>query len=340
MNLGRRPLIAAGLALLAPSGRVIAQTPKPGQPRRIGLLEWGTEPNSRYLRPQNMRGGLLAKSGWIEGENLIVERLYADGNSERLAGLAQELLRRRVELIVTTIGDATMAAGRATQTIPIVFFNADWPLEQGFIDSYAHPGRNLTGVAYWAGMEVNAKRLQFLLEIVPGARRLSSFSSPAVATTLSGGRFDLTPALQAGAKSLGFELRVHRLNNPEDLEPALREIVAWPAQALSVGGPTASRAGQRVADFALQHRLPSACAFRTIVDKGALLSYAPATSELNLLGQRGFAYIDRILRGEKPADLPVESPSKYELVINLKTARALGITIPQAVLLRADEVIQ
>ncbi len=340
MTLRRRPFVAAGTAMLAAPIRVLAQAPNAGPVRRIGLLSLHSASTNMMFRPENMRGGILAKAGWIEGENLIVERAFADGNGDRLPGLAQDLLRRKVEVIVTTIGEATMAAARATQTVPIVFLYADWPLEQGLIDSYAHPGRNLTGVAYLADVSVNSKRLQILREIVPAAKRLSSLATWSGQDTLSGGRFDLLPLLQAGAKELGFELRSYRLAKPEDVEPALTAIAAWPAQALAVGGPVASFAGQRVADFALQRRLPTASAFRGIVEKGALLSYAPPNSELNLMNRRAIAYVDRILRGEKPADLPVERPSRYELVLNLKTAKALGITIPQSVLLRADEVIQ
>lgn len=340
MNVRRRPLVAASVAALALPSRLLAQAPKAGPVRRIGLLSLESASTSRLFRPEDMRGGILAKAGWIEGENLVVERAYADGDAERLAGLAQELVRKKVEVIVTFIAEAAMAAGRATQTIPIVFFAVDFPLEQGFINSYAHPGRNMTGVASWTDVAVVSKRLEILREIAPTAKRLSSLASWTSADTLSGGRFDLAPLLLAGAKELGFEVRVHRLAKPQDLEAALSDTAAWPAHALAVGGPVAGALGQRVADFALQHRLPTAAAFRSIVDKGALLSYAPVPSELMVLGRRGIGYIARILGGEKPADLPVERPSKYELVINLKTAKALGITMPRSVLMRADEVIQ
>ena len=315
-----------------------AQAPKPGPVRRIGLLS----PNSEPTIPLAQRSLVvrLNKLGWVLGENLILERVYADNHADRLPALAQELIRRKVELIMTPLAVAALAAGRATQTIPIVFWDVNWPLEQGLIDSFARPGRNLTGVAYWPSVETAFKQLEILKEIVPAARRLSSLTDVDVDETLSGGRLELESVRQRVASHLGFEIRSHRLSGPQDIPKALSEIAAWPAQALSVGGPTASASGQSIADFTLRQRLPAAAAFRSIVDKGALLSYAPPNAEVSRLGMRSVGYVDRILRGEKPADLPVEMPNRYELVINMKTAKALGLSIPQAVLLRADELIQ
>lgn len=324
---------AAGLPFFAS-----AQAPKPGPARRIGYLANHAEPAiplaQRDLVVQ------LNKLGWVIGENLILERVYADGHVDRLPALAQELIRRKVELIMAPIAVAALAAGRATQTIPIVFWNVDWPLEQGFIDSFARPGRNLTGSAYWPSVETAFKRLEILREIVPTAKRLSFLLDAVAGETLSGGQVGLESVRQRVASDLGFEVRLHMLSGPQDVAKALGQIAAWSAQALSVVGPTAGGSGQSIADFALRQRLPTAAAFRSIVDQGALLSYAAPRSELTRLFRRSIGYVDRILRGEKPADLPVEMPSRFELAINMKTAKALGLTIPQSVLLRADELIQ
>lgn len=329
-------LLALG-ALGVPSPS-IAQVQKSGPSRRIGFLSLRAEPKTPVAqRPLVVA---LAKLGWVQGENLVLERAYADLKAERLPELAKDLLRKRVEVIMTADSEATIAAARATQTIPIVFFNADWPVEQELINSYARPGRNLTGTAYYTGVEGATKRFQYLREIAPAAKRLALLRPSIVTETLSGRRFDLGEMLDAGARALGFELRVHDIVNPQDIDTALGALSAWRADALGGGGVHVTTARQKIADFALRYRLPSAFTIRSIVEAGGLLSYAAPQSELDQLFQHWVAYADRILRGARPGDLPVHQPKKFELVINLKTARALGLTVPQPLLLRADEVIQ
>lgn len=329
-------LTALGLAGAAP--RASAQAPKAGSPRRIGILVLGVAPKTPVAqRSTSIR---LRKLGWIEGENLIVERAYADLNAERLAGLAEELLRRGVELILTFGPEASLAAARATRTVPVVFVAVTWPVEQGLIDSFARPGRNLTGTSFYTGVEVSNKRLEFLREIAPAAKRLSWLWPSDFAETVAGGSYDMIPTMAAAATGLGFEIRFHPIRRTEDIDGAFGEITAWRAQAVAAAGAHVLAARQRIAEFALRHRLPTAYPSHEHVEAGGLLSYAPPPSELAAMGERSVAYVDRILRGAKPAELPVERPSRYELVINAKTAKALGLTIPQSLLVRADRVIE
>jgi putative ABC transport system substrate-binding protein len=335
----RRFVAVIGSAFAAP--RTLAQTTKSSSPRRVGFLLPTADPGPKVPGPQ--RGGSMAlrKLGWIEGENLIIERAFADRKYDRLPGLAEGLVRKGVEVIATDGSEATLAAARATMTVPIVFGQVVWPVEQGLINSFARPGRNLTGIAYYTGVEVTNKRLEFLRQVAPAARRLSWLWPGDFAETVSGGRVDMAAVMGAAAKELGFETRFHDIRKPEDVEPALNEAAAWRAQALQVsGGLTSATERQRIADFALHHRLPCAAPSESLVEAGALLSYAPSPSEGPHLLARYFSLVDRILRGAKPADIPVERPSKYDLVINLKTAKALGLNIPQPMLLRAERVIE
>ena len=336
----RRDAILVPLALGAIGAQfpVLAQAPRANFARKIGTLEFGADEATPV--PQRPVSVALRKLGWIEGENLTIERRYAEFKHERLAGLAEDLVSKRVDLILSGGPAATMAAARATRTIPVVFAGAVSPVEVGLIDSLARPGRNLTGYTFSTGIEVSIKRLQFLREVAPKARRLAWVLSPTAVETVAGGLFDETPLIESAAKSLNFELRLYITRRMEDVDTALAEIARWGAQALSAGGQYADPARQRIAEFALQHRLPSAFIFRRNVEAGGLLSYGLLEAEFMRMNFRNMEYIDRILRGASPADLPVEQPNKYELLINLKTAKALGLTIPQSLLLRADEVMQ
>lgn len=281
------------------------------------------------------------KLGWVEGENLVIERAYAETKSERLAGLAEELIRKRVEVIVTVASpEATVAAARATKSVPIVFISGVvWPVEQGLIESFARPARNVTGVTFSTGYDVSAKRMELLREIAPAAMRLSWIYPPDIQETVAGGRFDMTPVYGPIAKSLGFELRNHFVYKSEDIDTAYGDILGWRAHAITVGGSAhIYQARRRIADFANRNRLPSAFLSPDYVEAGGLLSY---TSDFWAdVFPRGIAHVDRILRGARPADLPVEQPIKFQLAVNLKTARVLGIRIPQSILLRADRLIE
>ena len=337
--MNRRRFLETISSALAFPGALRAQPSKSGPPRRVGFLSLQFEDMKTPI-PQRASSLALKARGWIEGENLIVQRAFADLKVERLAGLADGLVRNGVDLIVTFGSHATLAAARATKTIPIVFFEVVWPVEQGLIDSFARPGRNLTGFAVYTGVEVTNKRLEFLREVAPAAQRLSWLWPPDFAETVAGGMFDMAPVMEKAARGLGFETRFHPIRKLEDVETALADVLAWRAQAITASGYHVAAARQRIAEFALRHRLPTAFPNQDNVEAGGLLSYALTQSEEQLLYSRGYDYVDRILRGANPSDLPVERPSKYELVINLKTAKALALTIPQALLLRADRIIE
>jgi putative ABC transport system substrate-binding protein len=242
--------------------------------------------------------------------------------------------------VIWTGGQPAPVAARATRTIPIVFNGAGWPVEMGLIDSFGRPGRNVTGVSFYTGIEVSQKRLEFLREIAPAAKRLSWILAPDTAGTVDGKHVDLVSLVDPAARKLGYETRYHNVFGPRDIDQALAEALAWRANALSVaGGGPIYVARKRISDFALEHRLPTASAFAPFTEAGGLLSYS-ATGTSTTLSARSADYVDKILRGAKPSDLPVERPSRYELVINLKTAKALGLKVPQSLFVRADRLIE
>ena len=331
-------LLASGLA--AGTLPVHAQSGPSTQRRTIGLLSLATAKDAERFWMPGLRARLTAL-GWVEGRNLVIERAFADFQPQRLPALAQELIRKRVDLIWTSLPDATIAAARATRTIPIVFISVAWPVEQGLIDSYARPGRNVTGVATYTGLEVSTKRLEFLKELAPNLTRLSWILGSASEPTVDGAGFDIRPVLEQAARSLGYEVRFHFVRSLDDLEAVFADMLAWRAQALAVASTTPALflATERITAFALSHRLPTAALIPAFVEAGGLLSYH-AADQLNTSALRSAEYVDRIFRGARPADLPVDQPSSYELVINLKTARALGLRVPQSVLLRASRLIE
>ena len=333
----RRDALIA-LPLLGAAALAGAQAPKSGRPKRYGILALSGNPYPAPME-QDPYWMALRKKGWILGDNLLVEPAFAGMKAERLAGLAEERVRKRVDVIETFGADAAMAAACATQTIPILFSGVLLPVEQGLIDSFGRPGRNLTGQAIYTGLEVSLKRLEYLRQIAPEARRLAWLWRADLLSveTVAGSRIDVAALLDAGVKGLGFESRFFPFLTPQDLDAAFDAIAAWRAQALNVAGATAVR--KRIAEFALRHRLPSG-SFDRVVEPGELLSYGGSESESDAMTLRFAEFADRILRGASPAGIAVERPSRYELVINLKTAKALGLTIPPSLLARADEVIQ
>jgi putative ABC transport system substrate-binding protein len=335
----RREFLIGSGALLA-ARLTHAQTKAPDRVRTIGVLFLNAL-DHKSPPTEDTGTKALRKLGWIEGQNIVIERRFADLKRERLAGLAQELVSKRVEVIFAIGTQAAIEAGRATQTIPIVFFNGIWPVEIGLVDSLARPGRNLTGTSLFADTGLSTKRLEFLREIVPAARRLSQLGQPELNATLAGETFDMRAIWTAAAKRLGFEIRNHVLRKVEDIDAAFAEILDWGAQAINgQGGDYLFAARERLAEFALRHRLPSAFSIQAPVEAGGLLSYSPAPAEWTAMTVRCAEYIDRILRGARPGELPVQQSSKYELLINMKTAKALGLKIPQSVLVRADRVIE
>ncbi len=283
----------------------------------------------------------MRRKGWMLDQNLVVDRSYASGSKELLAKLAEEFVQRRVDLILAPGPAESIAAARATRDIPILSLDTYFPIEQGLIDSYARPGRNVTGFAIFQELEMSHKRLEFLREIVPTAKRLAwlSFGGRTFgADTVSGGRFEALPLREAAARALNFEPRFFLVASPADVEGVMREVVAWRAQAISVGGDL-FEPHRRIADLALRHRLPGAFGFSEQAEVGGLLSYTLAdTSDYD--DKRLADYMDRLLRGTPPRDLPVEGTDRYELIINMRTAYVLGLTVPKSLQLRADRIIR
>ena len=275
----------------------------------------------------------LKQFGFVEGQNVAIEYRWADGQNDRLPALAADLVRRRVAVIVA-IGStaATLAAKAATTTIPIVFNVAADPVQFGLVASFNRPGGNVTGISSM-NIELTGKLLQLLHELVPGATRFATLRNPTGPVIQSA----LAEA-QAAARSLGLQLLVLYAGTEGDFEPAFAALVQQQAAALLVGPSTLFQSHYpQIVTLAARHRVPVVYAHHEAVAAGGLMSYgSPRADNLRLAG----SYTGRILKGEKPADLPVQQPTKVELHINMKTARALGLTIPTALLVRADEVIE
>lgn len=304
----------------------------------LGILN----PNPRPAPEQAARTPLMLRLnelGWTEGQNLAVERAYAEGKFERLPELAAALVAKRVDVIWAHAPEGSVAAARATKTIPIVFANATFPVELGLADSLSRPGRNATGVAYYGYLDQAAKPLEFLKAIAPGQMRLASIWTPANLYTVAGAEFTGAYAPWENAvRGLGYELRIHNVQKPDEYDRAFAAIIETRAQAvIALLSPMNWLARGRIVEFANRNGIATVFDGKAPVEIGGLVSYGPDVSD----NQRLSAYhVDKILRGARPADLPVELPSKYELAVNLKTAKLLGLTVPQSVLLRADRVIE
>jgi putative ABC transport system substrate-binding protein len=331
------------LALLASaSGLPLASGA--GVPKRIGILsEASPEPAKDTLIWEPRVWELMAQRGWVVGENVAVERAFAETKSDRLPRLAEELVRKRVDVILC-LGDqeAMSAAARATQTIPILVFEVFDPVEQGLVESLARPGRNVTGISLVRGPDLAMKRLQYLRTIAPSAKRLCWLwgRDTSMVTRVDGSRYDVAASLATAAQSLEFETRTYHVTGASDIDKALADAVVWRAQALTTSGFPLFLARQEVAQFALRQRWPSAFAVGEFVQAGGLLSFAVADSEIQLMTRRWIEYIDRVLRGAKPADMPVIAADRYDLQINMKTAETLGLTIPKSILSRADTLVR
>ena len=296
--------------------------------RRIGILSSGVRPTQADLQED----AALRAVGWVEGQNLLFEQRYANGRAELLRPLAEELVRLKVEIIVTSGTDATLAAKNATSTIPIVFRSAGDPVRSGLVASLARPGGNITGTSR-VGPEIDAKRLALLRELLPAVQRvgvLENSNNPYHRA--------VRKEFEQACRSLGLQLITIEVAAAGELEKAIAELAGRRAQALFVAADNLFFANLvPIMGAALRYALPTLATDRVMLEAGALVSYSGSDAEES---QRYAAFVDRILRGAKPADLPIEQPTKFELLFNLKTAKALGITIPQPLLLRADEVIQ
>jgi len=297
---------------------------------RIGVLHPGT-PASAPQSVEAFRQG-LREHGYEEGKNIVVERRYTESRLERVAEIAAEFVRLKVDVIVTSLDVATAAVKQQTQTIPIVMAISIDPVATGFVSSLARPGGNVTGLSTMSP-ELAAKRLELLREAVPGLSRVAIMWN----TNVPGNLLEYKEAGDA-ARSMRLQLQSVEVSSVDDFERAFSALKTGGAQALIVAGSgLTSTNARQIASLAMKHRLPSIVSSRDRVDAGGLIAYGPNLAEL---WRRAATYVDKILKGAKPGDLPIEQPSKFELIINLKTARALGLTLPQSLLLRADEVIQ
>jgi putative ABC transport system substrate-binding protein len=297
--------------------------------RRIGVLGSGAQPTPAELLQAYAP---LRELGWVEGQNLLVERRYANGRAELLRPFAEELVRLKVELIATNGTDATLAAKNATTTIPIVIWSAGDPVRTGVVTSLARPGGNITGYSS-VSVELDAKRLALLRELLPAVQRIGVLENPT--NPIFGVKNKENEPLY---RSLGMQTITIDAATAGELENAVAEMARQRAQAVVVVADSLFRVNRDlIMRAALKHALPTLVEGGDMLEAGGLLSYTVSLAELN---QRHAAFIDKILRGAKPADLPIEQPTKFELGMNLKTAKTLGITIPPSLLLRADVVIQ
>lgn len=324
-------LITTGAFLAAPHLARAQAAKKPV----LGILNPQPMPPPAALTQSPLRVR-LRELGWVEGSTLDFENAFGGGREDRLAELAAGLVAKNVDVIWTVGPEAAVAAARATRSIPIVFWGVPYPVEQGLINSFARPGKNVTGVAWHASPEVGAKRLELLREIAPATRRVAHLAVPTASYRVAGGPAQVTPAIGSTAEKMGFEFREFPVEKAADFDDAFAAIRAWGAQAITVSGTALTiRERRRITDFAIQHRLPSAFTLPVFVESGGLVSYAIDWRPTMALAAN---YVDRILRGANPGDLPVDLPSKYETTVNLMTAKALGVTIPQSILIRADRV--
>jgi putative ABC transport system substrate-binding protein len=319
--------LVGGAAALPIAARAQPQT---GLVRRIGYLGTGA---AIPLLLEAFRQG-LHELNWVEGKNIVIDYRFAEGRYDRLPGLAAELIQLKVDVIVASPTPATLAAKNATQTIPVVGIGFDNPIENGLITSLARPGGNITGLSYGVGPEIFGKDLEFLRELIPEIRRVAVLSG----ATAGPNQTLMISSVKAAALSLGVEILLLEAGGPEDFDRAFAAMSKERVQALFVfGDPLLSVHRERLADLAVQNRLPTMYTNRPHVEAGGLMCYAPSFADL---WRRAAVYVDKILRGATPADLPVEQPTKFELVINLKTAKALGLAISPTLLTRANDVIE
>lgn len=328
MNNRRKLLVALGAGALGISFRTAAQTPKVP---RIGIMMGGSKSNpivQEVLQAfmQEIRG-----LGYIEGQNVSTVTRFADGNLDRLPEFATEFVAEKVDVIFANSTPAVQAARQVTTTIPIVFSVVSDPVGSGFVSSLSRPGGNITGTAS-VNRELAAKRLQILKEMVPKTSRVAALitDEPQVAPQLE--------QVQQAANRLGMTILTTQVLNRDDFESAHKLLRTWRADSLYViDSVKNSSNSQLLAEFAAQNRLPAIYAESRYADAGGLVSYGPNFADLF---RRAAHYVDKILKGAKPADLPVEQPTKFDLVINMNTAKALGIKIPQSILVQATKVIE
>lgn len=333
MTVINRSAIASLLIVICTVGPVAAQSDRAGKPHRMAFLAFGVPPQERSSAAAPLRAfrQAMRKLGYVEGRNLVVEERWAEGRLNRLAELANELVGLEPDVIVASGAGATRAFMRATEDIPIVIAGAADPVAEGLVTSLAHPDANVTGVSVLAGREIEGKRLELLQETVPELTRVAVILD-------STSRLDPAP-LEEAARALGIELLLSgETESPEEFRATFSEMVRDGADAV-YAPETPINALQRrlIVELAAIHRLPAIYGSREFVDAGGLMAYGPSFSEIF---RRTALYVDRILNGTAPSELPVEQPVQFDLVLNLRAAKALGIVFPPAILLRADEVVR
>ena len=328
MNSRRKLLVTVGagaFAFLAPPGSFGQQQ---GKVWRVGLLSPSSAAATSQYSGAFLQG--MRELGYVEGRNLVVEWRFADGKLERLPGLAAELVRLNVDAIVVQSSSAITAAQKATTIIPIVMTSAGDPVRSGFVKSLARPGGNITGLSIMSD-DTGAKLFELLRSVLPTLSRVAMLTPSASYGAIS-------QSVQAVAQKAGVKTLVVEASTPQEIETAFSLMAREKADAVIVGSPTVFGPQHRqIAELALKHRMPSMFQDRVTVDEGGLISFG---QEITHFYKRAATYVDKILKGAKPGELPVEQPVLFNLVVNLKTAKALGLTIPRTILTRADEVIE
>jgi putative tryptophan/tyrosine transport system substrate-binding protein len=319
-----RALLAGACAFVAVCGAHAQTAPIP----RIGVISMGMAPTSPPL--QAFRQG-LREHGYVDGQNVRLEYRFAEGYQERLPRLAAELVALRPSIIVTEGTPTVLAVNQATKTIPIVMAFGSDPVRFGLVASLARPGGNITGVI-GTGAQRSMKQLQLLKESVPAMARVAVVYTPRPDTK------EVLQEVNDAARTLGVAVKLVAVRNPDELDKAFEEVAgARPDGMITIGHGMLFNERKRIVDFALKNRMPGAFPEREFVEAGGLLAYGP---DLAANFRRAAGYVDKILKGAKPGDLPVEQPTKWGLAINLRTAKALGLKLPASVLARADDVIQ
>jgi putative ABC transport system substrate-binding protein len=325
------PLVTLTVALVLLAAPLAAEAQRAVKPSRVGYLGFGSASADAPFREAFRQG--LREHGWIEGQNVVIESRWAEGKLDRLPALAAELVRLKVDVIFAPATASTVAAQNATRTIPIVMAMVGDPVGRGTITSLARPGGNVTGLSINVGVETVGKQLELLKEVVPKISRVAVLGNPDEPQY-----GPMVREAEIVGRALDVRLQVLEARGPNEFDRAFAAMVRQRAEALWVlSGAVYFLHQRQLADLAAKSRLPTTYGYREYVDAGGLLAYGPNIREF---WRRAAVYVDKVLQGAKPADLPVEQPTKFELVINLKTAKTLGLTIPQSVLLRADEVIQ
>ena len=323
MNYVRRRqfLLATGALLVAP---IVAKAQSPTKPYRIGVLRTD---DSQALLQESLR-----ELGYVEGRDVVFEIRSTEGRSERLDDFARDLVRLKVDVIVAVNPAGVLSATRATASIPIVMTNTPDPVQLGLVASLAKPGGNITGVTTLT-VDLSIKQLELLKEAVPRASRVALLWNPDNPWHPAA-----VKGLKARSGSLGLQLQALDVHGPDVFDSAFQAMTTERAQAVLVlADPMTFFHRRRLAELAIKHRLPMMGSLRDYAEAGSLMSYWADTADVY---RRAASYIDRIFKGARPGDLPIEQPTKFESVINLKTAKTLGINIPQSVLLRADRVIE